>query len=251
MVTRRRPPGRLGPPVPNKLPRRFHKDRRLGGRTGAEFETLKIASQRSTGDGEVTAAITASLVKQLREMTGAGMMDCKKALIEAAGDIEKAVDELRKRGQALAAKRSGRTTGEGLIFARVDGAVGALVELNCETDFVARNEEFRQFADNLAMHIAASAPIAVSPEDIDPAVLETEKDIYRNQALNEGKKPEFVDKIIEGRVKKFCAENCLLSQVYIRDESRKTTIEELLKELIGKIGENINVKRFARFSVGS
>ena len=193
------------------------------------------------------------MIKELREATGVGILDCKEALKISDGDFDKAVEYLREKGIAAAAKRAGRTASDGVIAAYVHhgSRIAAMVELNCETDFVARNEEFRQFADNLAMHIAASAPIAVSPDDIDPAVLETEKDIYRNQALNEGKKPEFVDKIIEGRVKKFCAENCLLSQVYIRDESRKVTIEELLKELIGKIGENINVKRFARFSVGS
>lgn len=197
--------------------------------------------------------ISAKEVMELRQQTGVGMMDCKQALQECDGDMEKAAKVLREKGIAAAQKRSDRATAHGYIgvYVHPGERLATMVELNCETDFVARNEEFRQFADNLAMHIAASAPIALSPDDIDPEVMEKEKDIYRNQALNEGKKPEFVDRIIEGRVKKFCAENCLLSQIYVRDESRKTTIEELLNELIGKIGENININRFARFSIGS
>ena len=197
--------------------------------------------------------ISAKEVMELRQQTGAGMMDCKQALKECDGDIEKAAKVLREKGIAAAQKRSDRATAHGYIgvYVHPGERLAAMIELNCETDFVARNEEFRQFADNLAMHIAATAPIAITPDDIDPKVMEKEKEIYRNQALNEGKKPEFVDRIIEGRVKKFCSENCLISQIYIRDESRKTTIEELLNELIGKIGENININRIARFSIGN
>ena len=197
--------------------------------------------------------ISAKEVMELRQKTGAGMMDCKKALTECDGDLDKAAKVLREKGIAAAQKRSDRTTSNGYIgvYIHPGERLAAMVELNCETDFVARNEEFRQFADNIAMHIAAAGPISISADDIDPEILAAEKDIYRNQALNEGKKPEFVDKIIEGRVKKFCAENCLLSQIYIRDESRKTTIEDMLKELTAKIGENININRIARFSIGS
>jgi elongation factor Ts len=197
--------------------------------------------------------ISAKEVMELRQKTGAGMMDCKKALTECEGDLEKAAKILREKGIAAAQKRSDRATSNGYIgvYVHPGERLAAMVELNCETDFVARNEEFRQFADNIAMHIAAAGPIAISADDIDPEILAAEKDIYRNQALNEGKKPEFVDKIIEGRVKKFCAENCLLSQIYIRDESRKTTVEDMLKNLTSKIGENININRIARFSIGS
>ena len=196
--------------------------------------------------------ISAKDVMALRQKTGAGMMDCKKALAESNGDMDKAADILREKGIASASKRAGRETNQGYIatYVHPGSKLAAMVELNCETDFVARNEEFQELANNLAMHVAAAAPLALSPEDLDPEVIEKEKEIYRGQALNEGKKPEFVDKIVDGRIRKFYAESCLLQQIYIRDESHKKTIEELVKELIGKIGENIIVRRFSRFQIG-
>lgn len=197
--------------------------------------------------------ISAKDVMALRKKTGAGMMDCKKALTEVKGDIEKAADLLREKGIAAAQKRADRETSNGYIavYVHTGSKLAAMVEVNCETDFVARNEQFREFTNNLAMHIAAAAPISVSEEDIDPEVIEKEKEIYKAQALNEGKKPEFVDKIVEGRVKKFYKEACLLNQIYIKDESKKTTIKELLNNQIAVIGENIIIGRFTRYQVGS
>ena len=197
--------------------------------------------------------ISAKDVMALRKKTGAGMMDCKKALIEVKGDIDKAADLLREKGIAAAQKRADRETSNGYIavYVHTGSKLAAMVEVNCETDFVARNEQFREFANNLAMHIAAAAPLSVSEEDIDPEVVEKEKEIYKAQALNEGKKPEFVDKIVEGRVKKFYKESCLLNQLYIRDESKKTTIKELLNNQIAVIGENIIISQFTRYQVGS
>jgi len=196
--------------------------------------------------------ISAKDVMSLRQKTGAGMMDCKKALIDANGDIEKASDILREKGIAAAQKRAGRDTSNGFIavYVHPGSRLAAMVELNCETDFVARNSGFQEFANNLAMHIAAANPVSISEDDVDPGIVEKEKEIYKAQALNEGKKPEFVDKIVDGRIKKFFKENCLLNQIYIRDESRKTTILDMLNELITKIGENIVIGRFARFQVG-
>ena len=197
--------------------------------------------------------VSAKDVMTLRQRTGAGMMDCKKALIDAKGDMEKAADILREKGIASAQKRSDRETNQGYIavYVHPGSKLAAMVEVDCETDFVARNEEFQEFAHNLAMHVAAAAPMAVLPEELDPKIVEKEREIYRAQALNEGKKPEFVDKIDEGRLKKFYAESCLMSQIYIRDEARKKTIQDLLHELVGKIGENIIIKRFCRFQIGA
>ncbi|MCE5248925.1 translation elongation factor Ts [bacterium] len=192
-------------------------------------------------------------VMALREKTGAGMMDCKKAIIEANGNMEKAADILREKGIASAQKRSGRETKHGYIAVYVHhgSRLATMVEVDCETDFVSRNEEFQTFAQNVAMHIAAAAPLAISSEDLDPAVVAKEREIYKAQALNEGKKPEFVDKIVDGRIKKFYSEACLLDQIYIRDETKKKTVKDLLSELTGKIGENIVIKQFARFQVGA
>ena len=197
--------------------------------------------------------ISAKDVMALRKKTGVGMMDCKEALIQAEGDVEKASKILREKGIAQAQKRAERETNNGYIatYVHPGARLAVMVELDCETDFVSRNEDFQQFAYNVAMHIAASNPIAISEADVDPEVIEKEKEIYRAQALNEGKKPEFVDKIIEGRVKKFYAESCLLNQIYIRDEARKTTIQDLLNDLIAKIGENIVIGRFVRYQIGS
>ena len=197
--------------------------------------------------------ISAKDVMTLRKKTGVGMMDCKKALQEANGDIEKAMHILREKGIATAQKRSGRETKQGYIatYVHTGSKLAVMVEVNCETDFVARNEDFQKFTQNLAMHIAATNPISISEEDIDPKLIEGEREVYRAQALNEGKKPEFVDKIVDGRIKKFMKESCLLNQIYIRDESGKITIQDLLNDLIAKIGENVVIGRFTRYEVGT
>jgi elongation factor Ts len=197
--------------------------------------------------------ISAKNVMDLRQKTGAGMMDCKKALAETGGDVEKAIILLRQKGIALAQKRAGRATNQGFIatYIHPGSKLGVMVEVDCETDFVARNEKFQEFARNIAMHIAATNPLSISEEDIDPSIIEREREIYRCQAINEGKKPEFADKIVEGRLKKFFAESCLLNQIYIRDESKKVTIKDMLQSLIAVIGENITISRFTRFQVGA
>ena len=197
--------------------------------------------------------ISASDVMALRKKTGVGMMDCKKALNETDGDLEKAANLLREKGIATAQKRSGRSTDQGYIATYIhSGAkLATMVEVNCETDFVARNEDFQKFANDIAMHITATNPVSISEDDIDPEIIEKDKEIYKNQALNEGKKPEFVDKIVEGRVKKFYAESCLLNQIYVRDEAGKATVKDLLNDLIAKIGENVVINRFVRFEIGA
>ncbi|MFC1490319.1 translation elongation factor Ts [Candidatus Latescibacterota bacterium] len=197
--------------------------------------------------------ISASDVMALRQKTGVGMMDCKKALNEADGDIEKAANLLREKGMATAQKRAGRSTDHGFIatYIHLGAKLATMVEINCETDFVARNEDFQKFANDIAMHITATNPVSISEEEIDPAIVEAEKEIYKNQALNEGKKPEFVDKIVEGRLKKFYAESCLLNQIYVRDEAGKATIKDMLNDLIAKIGENVVINRFSRFQIGA
>ncbi len=196
------------------------------------------------------AEITAAMVKELREKTGAGMMDCKKALQEADGDFEKAIELLRKKGIAKAAKRADREANEGVVMAYIHpgSKLGALVEVNCETDFVAKTDDFQEFAKNIAMHIAASNPLAVSREELDPTLLEKEKEIYREQALASGKPEHIVEKIVEGRLEKYYSEVCLLEQPYVKDPDK--TIKDLLTETIAKVGENINIKRFARFRIG-
>ncbi len=194
--------------------------------------------------------ITASLVKELRERTGVGMMECKKALVHSDGDMEKAIDYLRETGVAKAAKKAGRIAAEGAVECYVHGGgrIGVIVEVNCETDFAAQNPEFKEFAKDIAMQIAASKPEYVKVEDIPAEVVEHEKDIARQQALNEGKNPNFLDKIIEGRVKKFYDEAVLLNQQFIKDES--VTVQERLTQLIQKIGENITIRRFVRYERG-
>ncbi len=196
------------------------------------------------------AKITAAMVKELRDQTGSGMMDCKKALAETDGDVEKALDFLRKKGLAKARKRAGRATSEGIIYSYIHAGskIGVMVEMNCESDFVAKTEDFQEFAKNVAMHIAATDPAGLNPEDISPEVVERERDIYRSQALEQGKPENIVDKIVEGQVQKFYKESCLMSQAYIKDT--KKTIAEMITETIGKIGENIQVKRFVRFQLG-
>jgi elongation factor Ts len=196
------------------------------------------------------AEINAAIVKQLREKTGAGMMDCKKALLEVKGDMEKAVGFLRKKGLATAQKRASRAMTEGTIqsYIHMTGKLGVLVEVNCETDFVAKNEDFQEFTKNISMHIAASNPLGIKPEDIPETIIENEKSIYRAQALEMGKPENILDKIVEGKLKKFYQENCLLNQPFVRDPD--ISIADLMNELIAKIGENITIKRFVRFQIG-
>lgn len=196
------------------------------------------------------AGISADMVKQLREKTGAGIMDCKKALAESEGDMDKALEFLRKKGLATAAKRAGRSLSEGTIqsYIHMGGKLGVMVEVGCETDFVAKNVDFQEFARNIAMHIAASNPLGIRPEDIPQEVIDKEMEIYRAQAKEMGKPDNIVDKIAEGKLQKFIKEQCLLNQPYVRDPD--ITVGDLLNELIAKIGENISVKRFARFQVG-
>jgi elongation factor Ts len=190
------------------------------------------------------------MVKELREKTGAGMMDCKNALAEVDGDIEKAIEFLRKKGLATAQKRAGRALNEGIIqsYIHMTGKLGVMVEVNCETDFVAKNEDFKEFAKNIAMHIAASNPLGIAPEDVPNDIIEKEKEIYRAQALEMGKPENVVDKIVEGKLKKFYEDSCLLNQPYVRDNN--ISIADLLNDLIAKIGENISIKRFVRYQIG-
>ncbi|MCA1989538.1 MAG: translation elongation factor Ts [Desulfarculus sp.] len=194
--------------------------------------------------------ITASMVKELREKTNAGMMDCKKALNECAGDLAKAQDWLRQKGLAVAAKRADRQSSEGQIMAYIHGGgkLGVLVEVNCETDFTGKTDEFTQFARDLAMQIAAANPICVSPEDLPAEVVEREKAIYLGQVKDSGKPEKIWDKIIEGKLKKFESEVCLLKQAFVKDPDK--TVEDLLNEMRAKTGENVQIRRFARFVLG-
>jgi elongation factor Ts len=196
------------------------------------------------------AEINAAMVKQLREKTGAGMMDCKSALTEVGGDMEKAIEFLRKKGLATAQKRAGRAMTEGTIqsYIHMNAKLGVLVEVNCETDFVAKNDDFQGFAKNIAMHIAASNPLGIAPEDIPQEVIEKEKEIDRAQALDTGKPENVLDKIVDGKLKKFYQDNCLMNQPYVRNPD--ITVADLLNELIAKIGENISIKRFVRYQIG-
>ena len=196
-------------------------------------------------------AISAAMVKQLRDKSGAGIMDCKQALAECECDIEKAVDFLRTKGLATAAKRAGRSTAEGVVvsYIHMGGKIGVLLEVNCETDFVAKNDDFQEFAKNIAMHIAAVNPLGINVEDISEEVLNREKEIFRAQVLEMGKPEKMVDKIVEGKVKKFFKESCLMSQDYVRDTS--LTIADVLNSLVAKIGENISIARFTRYQIGA
>jgi len=194
-------------------------------------------------------AISASMVKELREKTGAGMMDCKKALTEAGGDFEKAVDVLRQRGLASAAKKAGRAASEGLIGSYIHmDKIGVLVEVNCETDFVARTDDFRELVKDIAMHIAATNPLYLSRESVPQDVIEREKEIYRAQV--EGKPANVIDRIVEGKLEKFYSESCLLEQVFVKDPDGKKKIKDLIVEKIAKLGENIVISRFVRFQLG-
>jgi len=194
--------------------------------------------------------IDAKRVKELREKTGAGMMDCKKALIEANGDIEKAIDNLRKSGAAKAAKKSSRSAKEGLIYSYIHhgGRLGVLVDIGCETDFVAKTDGFVDLARNVAMQIAATNPISVNREDVPEDVLEREKDIYTEQAKATGKPDNVIEKIVEGKLNKYFQESCLMEQVYIKDSEKK--IKDLVTETIATLGENITLNRYSRFAIG-
>ena len=196
------------------------------------------------------AEISAGAVKELRERTGSGMMDCKKALAETNGDVEKAIDYLREKGLAKAAKKASRTASDGRIFHYVHNnfKVGALVELNSETDFVAKTDEFNALGHEIAMHITAANPLYLRPEEVPAEDLEREKEIYRQQLRDEGKPEDRIEKIVEGKVRKFYETTCLMEQAYIRDPDKK--IADLVVEMIAKLGENIVVKRFARFMIG-
>jgi elongation factor Ts len=194
--------------------------------------------------------ISLELIKQLRERTAAGFSDCKKALEEAGGDIEKAIDILRKKGLAIAAKRAGKEAKEGIVEAYIHAnkKIGVLVEINCETDFVARTDEFREFAHNVAMQIAATNPISITREEVPTEVLEREKRIYEEQLRETGKPENIIPKILEGKLEKFYRENVLLEQPFIKNP--ELTIQDLLNELMSKTGEKIVIRRFARFQVG-
>ncbi|GAB6075872.1 translation elongation factor Ts [Desulfurobacterium crinifex] len=196
------------------------------------------------------AEITTQMIKELREKTGAGIVDCKKALQEAEGNMEKAIEILRKKGAAKAAKKAERATAEGIVvsYIHAGGKVGALVEIDCETDFVARTEDFKTLGHEIAMQVAAMAPEYVSREEVPAEVIEKEKEILKQQALSEGKPEHIVEKIVEGRLNKFYSEKCLLDQPWIKDDSK--TIGDLVREYITKLGENIKVRRFCRFEVG-
>lgn len=195
-------------------------------------------------------AVSAAQVKELREKTGAGMLDCKKALEETNGDLDRAAEILRERGLAAAAKKAGRIATEGVIESYIHGGgrIGVLVEVNCETDFVGKTDQFREFVRDIAMHIAASSPKYVRREDVPAEDIEKEREILRAQALNEGKPEKVVDKIVEGRISKYYEEYCLLEQQFVKDPDK--TVQELLNEKISTIGENISIRRFVRYELG-
>jgi len=194
--------------------------------------------------------ISIELVKDLRQRTGAGVIDCKTALRESKGDINAAIDYLRRKGLATAAKKAGRIATDGLIssYIHAGGKIGVLVEINCETDFVAKTEDFQTFVKNIAMHIAAANPQYIRREDIPAEVLEKEREIYRTQAMDLGKPERVVDKIVEGKMERYYSEVCLLEQTYIKDSD--LTVKEILDSMIAKLGENISIRRFARFQLG-
>lgn len=196
------------------------------------------------------AEITAKMVKELRDKTGAGMMDCKKALAENDGDVEKSIKYLREQGIASASKKAGRDTSEGLIYSYIHPGdkLGVLIEINCETDFVARTEDFRNFAKDIAMQVAAAEPKVVSRDKVSPELIDAEKEVYKAQAEKEGKPANIVEKIIEGRIEKFYGEVCLMEQAFVKDNDK--TITDVVNAAIAQLGENINVKRFVRFRLG-
>lgn len=195
--------------------------------------------------------ISLDLIQQLRDRTGAGMLDCKNALTQTEGDVEKAVDILRKKGAAIAAKRGANTTTEGLVHAYIHpgSRIGVIVEINCETDFVARTEVLKQFAADLCLHIAALKPLYIRSEEVDPKFLEHERSIFKAQLADSGKPEKIMEQIIQGKVNKLYTEICLLQQPFVKND--QLTIDDLLKEVIAKLGENIRIKRFARFEIGA
>ena len=194
-------------------------------------------------------AITAEAVKNLREKTGAGMMECKKALTESNGDFEKAIDLLRQKGLATASKKAGRSVSEGLIESYIHmGRIGTMIEVNCETDFVARTDDFKELVKDVAMHVAAATPLYLAREEVPQDVIDREKEIYKAQVA--GKPPQVIEKIIEGKLEKFYGDTCLLDQVFVKDPDQKKTIKDLVTEKIAKLGENIIIRRFIRFQLG-
>lgn len=194
--------------------------------------------------------VDASTVKELRERTGAGMMDCKRVLVETDGDIERAIEVLREKGLAAAAKKAGRVASEGIVEAYIHGGgrIGVLIEVNSETDFVAKNADFRAFVKDMAMQVAATNPMYVSRDQVDQEVIEKEKEIFRQQAINEGKPEKIVDKMVEGRVEKYYKEICLLEQPFVKDTDM--TVQVVLNSMIAKIGENLSIRRFTRYEMG-
>lgn len=201
--------------------------------------------------GEHTVKITSQMVKELRDKTNAGMMDCKRALGETEGDLEKAVDLLRQKGLAVAAKRADRATSEGVVecYIHAGGKIGVMVEVGCETDFVAKTDDFQAFAKDIAMHVAAVSPVSVTREEVPAEMVEREKEIYINQAKDSGKPDNIIEKIVSGKIEKYLSEICLMDQKFVKNPD--LTIQDLLNELIAKMGENISVKRFARFQIGA
>jgi elongation factor Ts len=195
-------------------------------------------------------SVGAELVKKLREKTGAGMMDCKRALEKSGGDMDQATDYLRKQGMAQAAKKASRTAKEGIIYSYIHPGdkLGVLLELNCETDFVARTEDFQLLAKDIAMQIAATNPLVVARSDLKPEILDKEKEIYRTQAKNEGKPEKIIERIVEGKLEKYFQEVCLLEQPFVKDQDR--SLKDRMDETIAKLGENLAVKRFVRFRLG-
>lgn len=196
------------------------------------------------------SAISASVVKELRDMSGAGMMDCKKALTEASGNLEQAIDILRKSGATKARKKSGRSTKEGIILPYIHpgSKLGVLIEINCETDFVAKTDDFQNLSKDIAMHIAASAPMSISREEIPSDTLDREKEIYTDQAKQSGKPENIIEKMIDGRLNKFYQENVLLEQTFVKDPDK--TVQDLITDTVAKLGENIIISRFSRFQLG-
>jgi len=194
--------------------------------------------------------VTPQLVKELRERTGAGMMDCKRALVDTEGDVEKAIDLLRKQGMATAAKKAGRIAAEGIVGSYIHGGgrIGVLLEVNCETDFVARTDDFQALVKDLAMHIAAADPRVVGRDEVTDDILESERAIYREQAIESGKPENVVDRIVEGKIEKFYSESVLMEQAFIKNPD--VTVQEMVTAVVAKLGENIQVRRFARFKVG-
>ena len=201
-------------------------------------------------NAEDTVSVTAAMVNELRKVTGAGLMDCKKALTEMGGDHEKAIDYLRTKGLAAASKKAGRIATEGLVgsYIHAGGKIGVLVEVNCETDFVAKNENFQAFVKDVAMHIAAASPQFVRREEVSAELVEREKEIYRAKAKETGKPDNIIEKIVDGQVNKYYAEVCLLEQSYVKDSDK--TVQTYLNETIAAIGENISIRRFTRFALG-